>query len=71
MPKIARRILATSALGSNSEVGGRNREVRFTPESKLNSGIAPCLKRADSCKSRFAEGVKNSEGRRRGFRVEI
>jgi hypothetical protein len=48
MPKIARRILATSALGSNSEVGGRNREVRFTPESKLNSGIAPCLKRADS-----------------------
>jgi hypothetical protein len=23
------------------------------------------------CKSRFAEGVKNSEGRRRGFRVEI
>ena len=23
------------------------------------------------CKSRFAEGVKNSEGRRRGFRVKI
>jgi hypothetical protein len=23
------------------------------------------------CKSRFAEGVKNSEGRRRGFHVEI
>ena len=28
-------------------------------------GITPC------CKSRFAEGVKNSEGRRRDFRVEI
>src|SRR6202030_4236207 len=31
----------------------------------LDPGITPC------CKSRFAEGVKNSEGRRRGFRVEI
>jgi hypothetical protein len=28
--------------GSNSEVGGRNREVRFTPESRLNSDIAAC-----------------------------
>jgi hypothetical protein len=33
--------------GSKSEVGGRNREVRFTPESRLNSDIAACLKRAD------------------------
>src|SRR6202012_86602 len=31
----------------------------------LDPGITPC------CKSRFAEGVKNSEGRRRVFRVEI
>src|SRR6202051_2181724 len=31
----------------------------------LDPGITPC------CKSRFAEGVKNSEGHRRGFRVEI
>src|ERR1700691_2301095 len=31
----------------------------------LDPGITPC------CKSRFAEGVKNSEGRRHGFRVEI
>jgi hypothetical protein len=30
------------AYGSNSEVGGRNREVRFTPESRLNSDIAAC-----------------------------
>src|ERR1035437_10234816 len=28
--------------GSNSEVGGRNREVRFIPESRLNSDIAAC-----------------------------
>ena len=33
---------------SNSEVGGRNREVRFTPESRLNSNIGPCLKSAMS-----------------------
>ena len=26
-----------SEMGSNSEVGGRNREVRFTPECRLNS----------------------------------
>jgi hypothetical protein len=32
--------------GSNSEVGGRNREVRFTSESRLNSDIAPCPKSA-------------------------
>jgi hypothetical protein len=32
--------------GSNSEVGGRNREVRFTPESRLNSDIAACPKGA-------------------------
>jgi hypothetical protein len=32
----------TSASGSNSDVGGRNREVRFTPESRLNSDIAAC-----------------------------
>jgi hypothetical protein len=29
-------------VGSNSEVGGRNREVRFIPESRLNSDIAAC-----------------------------
>src|SRR5258708_1295037 len=33
--------------GSNSEVGGRNREVRLTPESKLNSDIPACLKGAN------------------------
>jgi hypothetical protein len=27
---------------SKPEVGGRNREVRFTPESRLNSDIAAC-----------------------------
>jgi hypothetical protein len=32
--------------GSKTEVGGRNREVRFTPESRLNSDIPPCLKSA-------------------------
>src|SRR6202041_2070582 len=31
---------------SNSEVGGRNREVRFTPESRLKSDIAACRFRA-------------------------
>src|ERR1700688_4914878 len=35
--------------GSNSEVGCRNREVRFTPESRLNSDIAPCPKSAKGC----------------------
>src|SRR5882757_418626 len=34
--------------GSNSEVGGRNREVRFAPESRLNSDIAPCPRSAIS-----------------------
>jgi hypothetical protein len=34
------------SVGSNSEVGGRNREVRFTPESRLNSDIAACPKGA-------------------------
>jgi hypothetical protein len=33
--------------GSNSEVGGRNREVRITPESRLNSDIAECPKGAN------------------------
>jgi hypothetical protein len=33
-------------VGSNSEVSGRNREVRFTPESRLNSDIAACPKGA-------------------------
>jgi len=28
--------------GSTSEVGSRNREVRFTPENRLNSDIAAC-----------------------------
>jgi hypothetical protein len=32
--------------GSNSEIGGRNREVRFTPERRLNSDIAACPKGA-------------------------
>jgi hypothetical protein len=27
---------------SNSEFGGRNREVQFTPESRLNLDIAAC-----------------------------
>jgi hypothetical protein len=32
----------------------------------------PCpLSRRECCKSRFAEVLKNSEGSRRGFRVEI
>src|SRR6202035_2400420 len=31
---------------SNSEVGGRNREVRFNPESRLKSSIAACRFRA-------------------------
>jgi hypothetical protein len=33
---------------SNSEVGGRNREVRFTPRSRLNSDIAASSKSVDS-----------------------
>jgi hypothetical protein len=33
--------------GSNSEVGGRNHEVRFTPESRHNSDIAACPFGAD------------------------
>jgi hypothetical protein len=35
-----------SEMGPNSEVGGRNSEVRFTPESRLNSDIAACSFRA-------------------------
>ena len=47
----------TSASGPNTDLASRLRDVRFTPRL--------------CCKSRFAEDVKNSEGRRRDFRVEI
>ena len=39
---MSRPLLFDDCCGSNSEVGGRNREVRFTPESRLNSDIAAC-----------------------------
>jgi hypothetical protein len=35
-------------VGSNSEVGGRYRDVRFTSESRLKSDIAACPKGANS-----------------------
>jgi hypothetical protein len=41
-PKAEIGILLKVRFAPNSEVGGRNREVRFTPESRLNSDIAAC-----------------------------
>jgi hypothetical protein len=43
-------------LWPNSEIGGRNREARFNPESRLNSDIAPCLKSAMKRNARSAPG---------------
>src|SRR6266403_4343386 len=37
-----------TGLGPISEVAGRHREVRFTPESRLNSDIAACPKGANN-----------------------
>jgi hypothetical protein len=40
------KLTAKMSAPGQSEVGGRNREVRFNPESRLNSDIAPCPKSA-------------------------
>src|ERR1700737_4686982 len=54
-----------------------SREISWAAASLLDTFAADEIGERESgfgrycCKSRFAEGVKNSEGRRRGFRVEI
>jgi hypothetical protein len=50
--------------GSNSEVGGRNREVRSNSESRLNSDIAPCPKRANEQTTRRQAGETERLGLR-------
>jgi hypothetical protein len=45
--------------------------VRLAAHNGLKSDTGACPKCADSVASRFVEGVKNSGGRRRDFRVEI
>jgi hypothetical protein len=62
----------TVRLGSNSEVGGRNREVRVTPESRLNSDVAPCLKSAKNRQSVIMTAEQGSQTERepRGWQAE-
>jgi len=59
---------APQAVGRKSN----NNDICFSLRSGHRPPDLPCPKSADSvAKTRFCEDVKNSEGRRRGFRVEI
>jgi hypothetical protein len=50
-----------SAMGSNSEVGGRNREVRCAPVNGHRQAEVSCLKGAISDQSGILTSMVNAE----------